>query len=95
MDDGIAVSDVPDRSRYEARIDGKLAGFAEYVQQDGRIVILHTETEPGFEGKGVGGKLATGALDDVRKRGLTVVPMCPFIAGYIDRHDDYADLVAK
>jgi predicted GNAT family acetyltransferase len=82
MDDEIAVSDVPDRSRYEARIDGKLAGFAEYVQQDGRIVILHTETEPGFEGKGVGGK-------------LTVVPMCPFIAGYIDRHDDYADLVAK
>jgi predicted GNAT family acetyltransferase len=38
--------------------------------------------------------LATGVLDDARKKGLTVVPLCPFIAGYIERHSDYADLVA-
>jgi predicted GNAT family acetyltransferase len=94
MDDEITVTDVPGESRYEARMDGKRAGFVEYQLEPGRIVFLHTETEQGFEGKGVGGRLATGVLDDARKKGLTVVPLCPFIAGYIERHSDYADLVA-
>jgi predicted GNAT family acetyltransferase len=95
MDDEIMVSDVVDRSRYEARVDGKLAGFVEYQLEPGRILFLHTETEDGFEGKGVGSRLASGALDDARKRGLVVVPLCPFVAGYIERHPDYGDLVAR
>jgi predicted GNAT family acetyltransferase len=95
MDDEITVSDVVDRSRYEARVDGKLAGFVEYQLEPGRILFLHTETEDGFEGKGVGSRLASGALDDARKRGLVVVPLCPFVAGYIERHPDYGDLVAR
>src|SRR6478735_488398 len=82
-----------DRSRYEAFVDGKLAGFAQYVMRGGRIVLVHTEIHDEFEGKGVGSALAKGALDDLRSRGLPVVPLCPFIAGYIGRHPEYRDLV--
>ena len=54
---------------------------------------MHTVTLPEFAGKGVGTRLATGALDDVRARGLKLTPQCPFIAAFIKRHPAYADLV--
>ncbi|WP_329519832.1 GNAT family N-acetyltransferase [Spirillospora sp. NBC_01491] len=88
------ISDDADRSRYEIRVDGALAGFAEYRRQEGEVVFTHTEVDSAFEGKGVGGALARGALDDVRAKGLNAVPLCPFIKGWIERHPDYADLVA-
>jgi predicted GNAT family acetyltransferase len=89
----IEVTDNPDERRYEAHLDGELAGFAEYRDAPGRRIFTHTEVADEFEGHGVGGALAAGALDDVRGRGLAVVPRCPFIAGYIERHPEYADLV--
>ncbi len=90
----IDVTDNPRRGRYEARIDGALAGFAAYDLADDRIVFTHTEVEPRYEGRGVGSALAQVALDAVRADGTRrVVPRCPFIKGWIDRHPDYADLV--
>ncbi len=91
----VRVVDNPDENRFEAYVDGELAGFAEYRRRDGdRIVFSHTEVDDAFEGHGVGSKLAAGALDAARARGLTVTPLCPFIRAFIDRHPDYADLVA-
>ncbi|MFT4263717.1 MAG: GNAT family N-acetyltransferase [Nocardioides sp.] len=91
----VEVRDNPGESRYEGWIDGKLAGFAEYLVEGSDVVFTHTEVDDAFEGHGVGGSLARGALDDVRaKGGLRVVPQCPFIRSWIDRHPDYADLVA-
>jgi hypothetical protein len=58
-------------------------------------VLLHTVIDPDYEGHGVGSALARGALDDVRARGMSVVARCPFIAEYITRHDEYADLLDK
>jgi uncharacterized protein len=89
------ITDNPDVGRYEIRLDGELAGFAEYRTDPGKIVFTHTEVEDAYEGRGVGSALARGALDDVRKRGLRAVPLCPFIEGWIDKHPDYADLVAS
>lgn len=89
----VEVTDVEASQRYEARLDGELAGFAEYRRRDGRTVFTHTEVDDRFEGRGVGSALAAGALDDVRARGERAVPICPFIASFIERHDDYADLV--
>jgi predicted GNAT family acetyltransferase len=89
----ITVSDNPERSRYEAFIDGKLAGFAAYRATPDRIVFTHTEIEPAFEGKGVGSVLAQQALDDVRTKGRPITPRCPFIADFIDKHPEYQDLV--
>ncbi|WP_067461496.1 GNAT family N-acetyltransferase [Actinomadura macra] len=91
---GNEITDNAPRGRYEIRVDGDLAGFAEYETQPGQVVITHTEVDPAFEGRGVGGALARGLLDDLRAKGVSVVPRCPFIRTWIDKHPDYADLVA-
>lgn len=91
----VDVSDASESLRYEATIDGLLAGFAEYELdgERGRIVFTHTEVLPDFEGRGVASALVRHALDDVRSRGgLRVVPRCPFFRSWIDSHPDYADL---
>ena len=87
------VHDDPERSWYEARVDGRRAGIAAYQLQDGVITFTHTVVEDAYEGQGIGGALARTALDDARDRGLAVVPRCPFVASWIDRHPDYAPLV--
>jgi hypothetical protein len=91
----IAVHENPERSRYEVFVDGDLAGYSAYRDVGGNRVFTHTTIDPDYEGHGVGSALARAALDDVRTRGLPITARCPFIAGYIDRHPDYADLVAK
>jgi uncharacterized protein len=90
----VQTTHAPDRSRYEAHIDGELAGFAEYQLTDRLVVFTHTEVDPRFEGQGVGSALARFALDDVRSDGSRqVLPLCPFIKGWIGKHRDYLDLV--
>ena len=86
------VTDVPDARRYEARIDGKPAGFATYIRTPDMVAFLHTEVEPEYEGQGVGSALARTALDEARTRGQRVLAACPFIAGWIAHHPDYQDL---
>ncbi|WP_435742382.1 GNAT family N-acetyltransferase [Nocardioides sp. SYSU DS0663] len=82
------------KSRYEAWIDGELAGFAEYQLTDEIIVFTHTEVPRRYEGQGVGSTIARFALDDVRAGGVRrVLPLCPFIKGWIARHREYADLL--
>ena len=88
------ITNNPEQSRYEIRLDGKLAGFAEYRQSGQRTVFTHTEIDPAFEGNGLGSALAKGALDDTRAAGHTVLPLCPFIKAYSERHPAYQDLVA-
>ncbi len=84
----------PSASRYEAHLDGELAGFAEYQLTDRLVIFTHTEVGDAFEGKGIGSALARFALDDVRADGSRrVLPLCPFIKGWIGKHPDYVDLV--
>ena len=75
-------------------MDGELLGTARYERREDVVVLTHTEVDPAAEGKGVGSALARAALDGARAAGLRVVPQCPFIATWIERHPDYADLVA-
>ncbi len=91
----IAVADNPDERRYEIRVDGALAGFSQYKAKPGQIAFTHTEIDDRFEGRGLGGKLVAFALDDVREHGLAVLPFCPFVRGYIQRHRGYVDLVPE
>ena len=92
--DTLRVVDNPAERRYEAQLDGRVVGVSEYDLAGDRIVFLHTEVDPSVEGLGIGSRLAQGALDDVRRRGLKAVPECPFIAAWLKRHRDYADVVA-
>jgi predicted GNAT family acetyltransferase len=89
----ITILDAPERRRFEALVDDELAGIAAYARRGSRVIFTHTEVLPAFEGRGVGSALAKGALDAVRAEGGTVEPRCPFIAAYIRRHREYADLV--
>ena len=90
----VQTTDNAEQQRYEARVDGELAGFAAYRVQGDRVVFTHTEVDDAYEGQGVGSALARSALDDVRATGRNAVPLCPFIRDWIDKHPDYADLVA-
>ena len=88
------VTNAPEHRRYEARIDGELAGIAEYRASDLIVTFVHTEVMSAFEGKGVGSALVRGALDDVRAQGKKVRPVCPFVKRFVEKHsDEYGDLL--
>ena len=91
----LSVNDVPEQKRFEARTsEDQLLGFVDYRQADDVITLTHTEVLPEAEGRGVGSTLARAVLDQARADGFTVVPQCPFIEGWIERHPDYSDLVS-
>jgi uncharacterized protein len=91
----IRVIDNPEELRYELWDGSTLAGFIAYRVEPGARVLVHTDVEPAFEGHGVGTRLVADALDDLRERGLKLVPLCPFVAAYIRRHPEQADLVVR
>jgi uncharacterized protein len=96
MDDQtLAVRHDTAGERYVAILDGDEAGFAAYRVSGDVVTFTHTEVDERFEGHGIGSHLAQAALDDVRKQGKRVRPLCPFIARYIREHGDYADLVVS
>jgi predicted GNAT family acetyltransferase len=91
----VVVADNLMENRYEARLDGALAGVSEYELAADTIVFLHTVVAEEYEGQGVASAIARYALDDARARGLHVRPLCPYIRGWIERHPEYADLVMR
>jgi predicted GNAT family acetyltransferase len=94
--DRLVVTDNPDESRFEGWLDDRMVALSAYeLPRPDVIRFLHTEVDPEFEGQGIGSVLASTALDQVRARGLRVVARCPFIAAYIRRHREYADLVLR
>ena len=94
MEQDLRVVDNPEQLRYELWLGATLAGVIAYRPQPGAILLLHTEVDPAFEGQGLGARLVAGALDDLRARGLKLVPQCPFVRSYLRRHPEDADLVA-
>ena len=87
------VRDNKDRHRLELAVDGHTA-FSQYKLAPGTITFLHTEVPKELEGQGIGSRLARGALETARARGLKVVAKCPFIAAYIRKHPEFQDLLA-
>ena len=90
----VDVHDNAARHRYEITEDGAVVGFVTYRITKGVIDLIHTEVDSAHGGRGLAGQLVAFTLDDARRRGLGVLPHCPYVRGYIDSHaDQYLDLV--
>jgi hypothetical protein len=87
------VRDDPEMNRFVISVDGRRAGFAAYQRAPGKITFTHTEIEPEFEGRGLGGQLIRESLAHARAAGLAVLPRCPFVRDYVERHPAELDLV--
>ena len=88
-----AVRDNPALSRFELDVAGVTA-IAIYRLENGVMTLTHTEVPREAREHGIGSKLVKGALEAARSRGLKVVPRCPFVSAYIDRHPEFQDLLA-
>lgn len=80
-------------SRYEAIVGSAVAGYLSFYSHQGRLVLDLTRVDDTFAGHGIAGQLVRNALEDARGRGLLVVPVCPYVSGWLDRNPEYQDLV--
>jgi uncharacterized protein len=88
------VRDNPEELRYELLDEGgAVIGEIRYRREPGAVVLVHTEVDPAREGHGLASVLVAGAFDDLRTRGLKVVPVCPYVRAWLRRHPEQADLV--
>jgi predicted GNAT family acetyltransferase len=88
------VRDNSERQRYELLVDDRIVSIADYRLQHEVVVVPHVETDPRFRGQGMADRLMAGMLADLRDRGRTLDPLCPFAADYICQHPGEADLLA-
>ena len=91
----IDVADAPDRERYELSVDDEVVGFTAYRARPGLIAFVHTEVDERLQGRGLGDRLIGFALEDARERGLAVLPFCPFVKAFIERHREFESLVPE
>ena len=93
-DEDISISRDEAAGRYEIRLGGRRVGLADFYRRGNTVVIPHTETSPEFGGRGLASQLVRYCLDDIRAQQLRVDPACPFVAAYIRKNPEYADLLA-
>ena len=89
----IEVADAPERDRYELSVDGEVVGSSIYRTRPGLIAFVHTEVDERLQGRGLADRLIRFALEDARTRGLAVLPFCPFVKAFIERHREFEALV--
>ncbi|MGY0021329.1 GNAT family N-acetyltransferase [Streptomyces sp. cg35] len=87
-----AVERLDARHRYVIQVDGSTAGFTAYRDRDGQRVFFHTEIDDAYAGQGLASILVREALDDVRGAGRRIVPVCPYVAKFLKKHEEYADI---
>lgn len=78
--------------RYEIHVDGRRAGLTAYRDRGAQRVFFHTEIDDAYAGQGLAGELVRGALDDVRASGKRIVPLCPYVAKFLKRHEEFGDI---
>ena len=89
----VAVNDNQADSRLEIRADGELAELL-YRTRAGRLILVHTEVPEALGGRGLGGELVRAAIGKATAEGMTLVPLCPFARGWLERHPEEAAKVA-
>ena len=88
----IKVENNRSAKRFEINADNALA-VLEYGLEGSTLTLVHTGVPTALEGQGIGSKLAKAALEFAREKDLTVVPLCPFVRSYIERHKEYQGLL--
>ena len=88
----IKVANNASAKRFETMVDGSMA-VLDYELEDGTLILVHTGVPPALEGRGIGGKVVKAALEYAQDAGLKVVPECPFVRSYIERHKEYEHLL--
>jgi uncharacterized protein len=91
----IEVADARERERYELSIDGEVVGYSAYRARPGLIAFVHTEVDERLQGRGLADRLIRFALEDARARDLAVLPFCPFVKAFIERHREFEELVPE
>jgi predicted GNAT family acetyltransferase len=91
----VSLTDNPRASRFELRVDGVLAGYVTYRDTRSGRAFDHTVIATEYEGMGLASQLIRSALDEARAAGRDVLPFCPFVRSFIQRHPAYVDLVRK
>ncbi|MGW3988806.1 GNAT family N-acetyltransferase [Streptomyces sp. NPDC004830] len=87
-----AVQRVDERQRYEILVDGRRAGLTAYRDRGEQRIFFHTEIDDAFAGRGLASELVGRALADVRASGKRIVPVCPYVAKYLKKHEEFTDL---
>ena len=90
--DEVEIIKNPQESRFEAQVGDYLARI-EYIENDRHIVYTHTIVPKEIGGQGLASMMARTVLDYARDNDLKVVPQCPFVRAYIERHAEYQPLV--
>ncbi len=88
------ITDVPIRGRYEALVEGTLAGWVEYRRMGRRLVAVHTEVLPAFGGRGISSALVRRVIADARAAGIRISPLCPLFQAHFQRHPEDRDVLA-
>jgi uncharacterized protein len=91
--DTLVIENNGAKSRYEAKQNGEVVGFADYRPIGTSLMFSHTEVNEDLEGKGVGTTLIRFALEDTRAQNMTALPMCPFVKIFIQRHEEFIEVV--
>jgi predicted GNAT family acetyltransferase len=92
---GAPVTVHKDSDKFTIAVDGKTVGRTEYADDRGSRVFPHTEVDDAFEGRGLASIVIGEALAQTRAEGLRIVPQCPTVAAYIEKHPEYADIVDR
>ncbi|MES2991170.1 MAG: GNAT family N-acetyltransferase [Pseudomonadota bacterium] len=89
----LQIDHLPDRGRFQARVDGQLC-VADYRLTDGVMAVTHTEVPPALQGRGIAAALVRALLDHAAAHGLKVRPLCSYARAYMQRHPETAALIA-
>jgi uncharacterized protein len=93
VNDTPQVVDDPAASRFMIEADGRVAELVYQLEDGDRLLLIHTGVPRALEGRGFGSMLVAAAIDEARRRGLTIVPLCPFARDWLARHPDVAATV--
>lgn len=86
------VKDNPAEERFEVHDGDQLAGLLYYEPRGEALALIHTEIDPAFSGRGLGSVLVRRTLEQLRERGVRIIPLCPFVRSWMEKHPEYDDL---